>query len=803
MSDNIRSQISLVGDFSGTIPENVLLVEEDKDYAVAARQIRESLALGKETKIWVRKRAYYSWLQAYAESIEFKAEFKEKTPRLILAESWNVSIPDWLTDKEVLDQKLLNINLVEIRFNNFTDAILSELLGDYLAKSQISIEDLSLIMNIASAESQSLFERYPVLNRCFEDKCIEWSQQSNQPWVSKVCEQLKSEPETLWHDMSLWVLLHQYPKQLLEYQLPLHRIALVQQLLPGKLNDLELHVVAVEEASNQVEIFFNDIKNDPENGEDIDRIIKCCSGKLRVEFVKLLEIINKYSSFVQTSHLESIKTKFSSCPGISTSDIMKLNTYLIPTIPKILKKGEVWSSSEWCTWTKNEYVPYRRWLTESSKENSDLEETVAFFSDWYIENFSEIQQDSERSLVHILSSWDNRIRKDKVSLILIIDCLPLTYFDLLLKAMNINGFHKHEEGVRFAPLPTNTETCKSLLLTGDWDSNDKASYKSIVQQRVETSWPGKKGYYLADLQAMASIDFSDDEEEVVYVLNYLPSDEVMHSNPALKGMTYDDELFNCFTKLAETVHSFIQRRQFKSDDVSIYIVTDHGAARILDSELRSFESTVVNELFDNPKHRFATILKQESSTIPKNLWDIGYQFEQPFGDSETTYFIPQGHKTAGIKKRAPGFVHGGATPEEVIIPVAVFKAVKSEWKDPLSRFVDTKLDSATSAAIFHIQRLVEINVAIQNPNPENLRIVRAEIVKPESSEIREFHTSNIAANSEKLFNIKCYFKQAATKETELSMRFIYQYGEEERELLISINSTFKSAMTGGFSLKNL
>jgi len=182
---------------------------------------------------------------------------------------------------------------------------------------------------------------------------------------------------------------------------------------------------------------------------------------------------------------------------------------------------------------------------------------------------------------------------------------------------------------------------------------------------------------------------------------------------------------------------------------------------------------------------------------------MGYQFSPPFVDSDFTYFIPRGHKTAGTQKGAAGYVHGGATPEEVIVPVAVFKEVESQWREPKSRFIGLKLDPGSNAAVFHVQRIAGIEVAIQNSNPDPLRIVRVEIIKPESSEVREFNPCEIDGHKEKRFNIKCYFKNSATRENELLLRAVYRYGEAERELLLSLKSTFKTAMTGGFSLKNL
>jgi len=277
----------------------------------------------------------------------------------------------------------------------------------------------------------------------------------------------------------------------------------------------------------------------------------------------------------------------------------------------------------------------------------------------------------------------------------------------------------------------------------------------------------------------------------------------MHSNPGLKGMTYDDELFNCFIKLAESAQSFIKRTQKISSDISIYVTTDHGATKIIESEREKFDSTIVNDIFENSKHRFAAIDKNQADNIPDNLWNIGYRFNQPLGNSDVTYFIPRGHKTAGTKKKAKGYVHGGATPEEIIVPVAIFKTIESKWKEPLVRPVNITLDPVSQAAVFHIQRLEEIEIAIQNPNIEPLRVVRAEIVKPDDSELRMFNSCEIDNESEKKLKIKCYFNKVAINTNELSIRFIYHYGEEKSELIFSLKSIFKTAMTGGFSLKNL
>ena len=795
-------QISLVGDFSGTVPTDGLLVETDADYVIAAQMIRDRAVEEKRTILWVRKKAHYSWLRAYAESVKLVADFDEKTPRLILADAWSVSIPDWLKDEQVLEQKLLDLQLPASHPADFTGALLAMFFGDPFSKGQISAQDIPELIKIASPDNKNLFQKYPVLHQCLEQKCMEWRKASNAPWTEDVLEILQKKPDSLWHDLTLWVVLCGYPKKILEYAIPPHRVALVQQLPPENLAGMEMNDAALEEAKTQVDLFFHDVGHQIKKAEDLPKIIESCSGKLRDEFVHLMKILQASQVPVQSVHLEKIREKFSSCPGVTTSDLTKLEKYVVPNAPKILDEGQDWDADQWRNWTAKEYIPYRLWLTENNQKNPDLEKTVGAFSDWYTKNYSSIHQDLNLSLVHVLNSWSDRMEQDDVSLVVVVDCLPLTYFPLVLKTFHLNGFFCHEQKTVFAPLPSNTQTCKSLLLSGDWQVAEKANYSGMVDERVAARWPEKNACYLPNLQVMASTDVTE-QQSTVYVLNYTPSDEVMHSDPGLKGMTYEEELLNCFTKLAEAVKEFLDRIPNDIENTSIYMVTDHGAARILDVEMENLESAVVNDLFENSKHRFAMIHKEDANSIPANLWNMGYRFKKPLAECDFEYFIPHGHKTVGTKKKPAGHVHGGATPEEIIVPAAVFKTVERKWKAPQGRFSGVKFDALSKAAIFHIKRIVSIELNIQNPNPEPLRVVRFEIIKPETSEVREFSPGEIDGHKEKQFVIKCYFKQAATKENELLLRVIYHYGEEERELILPLKAMFKTAMTGGLSLKDL
>ena len=64
------------------------------------------------------------WLQRYSELTGIECKFSEKTPCLILAEEWNVSIPEWLDDEAVMKQNLLDLDIPEEHPIEFADVIL-------------------------------------------------------------------------------------------------------------------------------------------------------------------------------------------------------------------------------------------------------------------------------------------------------------------------------------------------------------------------------------------------------------------------------------------------------------------------------------------------------------------------------------------------------------------------------------------------------------------------------------------------------------------------------------------------------
>ncbi|KAF0159517.1 MAG: hypothetical protein FD159_458 [Syntrophaceae bacterium] len=796
----MKFEISYIGDYSHVLPEGVFLAEGEAGYVKACHALIAQVSKNKSLKIWVRKRYLFAWLQHFCEQIQLPFDCVEKTARLILSETWNVTLPEWLTDEDVVSQKLLDLDVKNEKLCPFAEALLVHLLGPSFRGNQF---DRSRIAEIVPAlyreEAKSVFDRYPLLSRCLLEQGEIWLSHADQDWEKVLLPVLISRAENLWRDMSLYVLLGAYPPKLLEYVISLQQANILRSIPLALLKDLPLELLAIEEAAIQIALFFKDIVQEVDSSNAFQKVVKVASGLLILEF-KLVKSLLKAGRFAPVAQdIATVKEKFRQCTGLETTELTTLDYLVVPPKPALPDKDSLNSPSAWAAWAVDSYLPYRYWQTKNSHYDEDVEEAVRLFTDWYIRDYAAVHQNAEISSIHTLHSFRDSIRSESLSLIILADGLPVTFWPIFEDALRKTGLNRHALAYRFAPLPTDTEFVKPALFSGAWNSPPK-SYDALLHERAANDWDGKKVIYLSDLKKLA--DFSAPTEPTVLYLNLLAGDEILHGDPEAKGETHEGELHRLFMRVSDTVAALLDRCPGQRESFGLYVLTDHGACFILDSEAQAFESKTLNKLFPDERRRFAVIEKGIADAVPANLWDLGYRFIPPFTIGDNVFFIPRGHHTVRAGKRGKGYTHGGATPEEVIVPAAFFKAVKAAWNAPKARFLDLRVDTASGKAVFHIQRITPLRIEMLNPNPEDIRILRMTVVKP-IAEIKGQVIPVLIKEKTTTIQLDCYFNKSAISQESLIVQCAYEIAGEERVMKIETAAEFRSALTGGFSLTDL
>lgn len=801
MNKKDKISISYIGDLLYTPPEGILLVARDEDYVNVCYKLSYYRGTtDTNLKIMVRLKNHYSWLRDFTEQIDCPASFEEKTPLLLLAEQWNVDLPDWLTDAEVLAHNLLEIDVESRKTTRFESRYLSHFLGTAFNTDVLNPTDIiSVIKDLIDNGAMAAFKEYPLLRRCLKTKCELWAEKSSEPWVREFCAWLPEDFTQVWQWLSVWSALHGYPGKLLEYVLTPEQKLFVRKIPPDVVHHIPLEPTVREQILTQIELFFREIESQVKSSDEFRKIVGMSSGRFIQEYQCVSNLLKNSQFEAAISDIKAVQEKFEFCPGVSKNQLKLLAYCIKPSRPALLESQDVRSPLDWINWTTKEYIPYRAWQIHNNIYDDDLEQTVVYFSDWYISEYASIQKDPDLSLAHCLGDIPSRDPEPNLTIILLVDCLPLPFNEILDDALRNVGFNRHNVSYRFAGLPTVTENNKAALLGGEWQEK-KGDYEAILKKRAVSDWSIKNVVYLSNLRSLS--EMKDPQEATIVVINLLESDNTLHSDVESINSTYEDELYRIFVRMAEAVYSFSQRWFGSKEFVNVYVVTDHGACRILDEEKRSFDSMVVKKLFDNEKHRFSSTTEDQANEIPQNLWHIGHRFKQPFVSENKIYFIPRGHNTVRNAAAIKGYMHGGATPEEVIVPVAYYKLIKAAWKKPAARFLNLDLMAETGRAKFYVQRMVTLEIEVQNPNPAEISIVRATIMSPDT-DLKGCETTTIQAGSSKSITMNCYFKKTALGENPLEIEIVYEIADEHHTLTVTLECDFKSALSGGFNLKDL
>jgi len=177
--------------------------------------------------------------------------------------------------------------------------------------------------------------------------------------------------------------------------------------------------------------------------------------------------------------------------------------------------------------------------------------------------------------------------------------------------------------------------------------------------------------------------------------------------------------------LVNAVTAFARRFSLENR-LSVYIISDHGSTRIAQQTINVLDKSFFKGLALDEHHRFIALSDEKLKTLPQSVEAQCYIVDRKKFKTTKNYLIAR-HYYRFLTTKKHFSVHGGLTPEEVVVPFAHFMR-KQVIPRPLTlRLLTNQFRYAIKSRI-----LFEVG----NPNSFCMESLSFRFVDAEAEEVR-------------------------------------------------------------------
>jgi len=756
--------ISIINDnFKLGDTKDKLVIDSVFNYVDVYAQIVDALYNDVSLDVLVRNSTCFAWLSRLKE--QYGSEYIKiyiNTPRNILKQKWNLqTLPDDITDRQILDANLLKLEITPKRGENLQNIILEKFYSSFLTYLELPISRLTDLLNdlVKDKKLQNNLKTFLVCQQ-YEKRFDEWTEKAKDDDIKDLIENIKSSPENIRIELMKFKLVKNYPREISEHVMG-ERYNTFQKLNLD-LKNLSIEEAKVERTINEIEIFLlNELKI--KTLADLEALITIVSGELIVEFNTINKLIYNFKDIVTKELIDKIKDKFTPISDQISTELRKLDFIIPPAKPAT--PNITWEADQWLEWAINSYLPYQFWLEEQNLYDKEMVTFSEMFANWFYKNFIELKSSFPKMLYKAVPNICHEIRDSKgVGLFIVIDNFNFKYINILRSLFKQRQFICEEPQGYFSMIPTETDVCKKCLFSGESErvSIKNRAYKQIIEEDWSIFLSDKKIKYLSNLGALKE---KREKEYDMYFLNYCNIDELLHKDEDELGVNHWEKIYDELASLVYLVINFSKRLKIE-DKLSIYICSDHGSTKIQEEIPNYIDRKYYNSKSEDKHHRFVTVSDSQIENLPSHIESNCYVIKKDeFGLTENI-LIAKGYGRF-VRTTTKYYVHGGLSPEEVIVPFVVFRKIAEEPKEILF-YLERNIFrySVKSSILFNLGNIndYEINnveIGIRNSN------IESEYVKFERIKAKE------KINIEMLARFK---KTISKKESEFLMaRISYQF----------------------------
>lgn len=673
------------------------VVQKKDDYVKARFYIRDSFDRGTPIRVVVKNKGLIRWFK----DLEGYAAFKTISPVKELKTLLNrTDLPKILIQNP---QKIVDLKLINLVYERPIKPRQSSL--DWILEVTIKFpwirENLSENGDVSQVLEWLVRNKNANIDNALVQLCIEkikvWAAKSP---FKELLQWLESNPFERGYLFCLCQVLQDYPEPQKAKWLQNDEQWSTLCQLPNYTKWLkEIPPISNIDISPTLGVMIKEYLQErlDKDGLTID-VVKELSGSIKVEE----DILYRYltSSEVDKSKLSPdvikvLKDKF------KEGNLKDLLSKLIPVeIPPAItidsKVDDIFNK-----WLQR-YFLYRNWCRLIDKEDL-LDEYIENFEGWIIKNYSSLLSTRPdlfvcgvRKIIHSL------IEEGIAVLLVIIDGLSWYWADYIIKKFTDNHVYlEREPEMRFSMIPSVSEVSKPFIISGLNLSEDIRSQPLSLDYYNQLFADAYEKYIGKNVVATDSSDsllnlFREDSRVYLYLFNEIDSVAHEYHNDFLR----DSNIKNAIDKLVRDITFAVgEYERIHESKLKIIIIGDHGYLPLP----KHFTKLSIDDSISCNHGRVA-----EAENI-----DGCYSLKL----HNKIYSLAKGFNIVGKKPR--GCVHGGLTPDELVVPFIIFSSIPpaQPLKPSLTLDVEIKRHNPDCPCI----------IEITNPNPYNLCVSRIEI----------------------------------------------------------------------------
>lgn len=731
-----------------------LIVESYSDYVSGYSKIQNAAQHNSDLTVVVRNSHIYRWFQTLSERYENHLfEFKSITYKSYLEDLWGIEISNDYSSEELEELDLARLEETPRPNDTFEDFILTYFYDPVFTYHNFSV---NLVIPLLKAFDKDVWEKNNqkiLLRKLYNNRIQTWKSKLKDEKLENLLDDLFSNPANLEKDLMLYKLLRHdiYDDE------NLRKIALGEKynafkIIGLNLRDLEIDPKKIDTTLKQIDIHLNTSEK-PKSTAELDIIIQKMSGLIQEEFDFVESLLRDKPELVSSTMISQLKAVFNPIYTKIGKRIENLKGLIMPTKPNKLDQED--NIEDVKRWVTEEYLPFYRWTIKNKYYDNDIAEIADSFSHWLYENWEDVRANSHSLVANWLYKNSSSFNlNNKVNIVLIIDNLSWTNADILQSLFSENSFLERSRAPYYSMVPSETETSKKCLLSGKTHYNeiDQSSYEIILNKGWVPFFESEKFVYISDVDKFEKTKL---EKGKAYFLNYRPIDDTLHKSSGELGLSHSKQINTLLKDLVERVNYHLDKQNLKEDAI-VHVISDHGSTQINSKALNELDISLFKKK-EMIKHsdRFMFLSDEEFSTLPDNLkFDCFFLEKNRFG---LPHHCLCARRNNTFKKYSDNsFLHGGLSPEEIVVPHLVFEQVEIAIENPLLSLLRNKFR----------YKVEEIEIQIDNQNKLPISDIRISIVNS-NVESNPSIVEYIGAKSKQTIKIKARFKKTSNKiETE-------------------------------------